>query len=659
MLRLLPLLACTLLATAAEPERPLGLPSFTDPAVNRFVSEADAAARKAAPMDAAFWDWVDRHPEIRTGLVFARHPMPAVHAENLAALRRAVTPAQADRYAHLLLAVAVNGDQPLRTEADSATTSWPEPVAKVAAWMRASGTTYLQVMADTAASLRAAGVEPADAKDRAFWTKVAHASGTYPPRLAASVPAHIRWLLDQLDAPAPAGASQPWPIFPLAKAPWPLLTWFRDVPPEREREWIWSYYWGKLPGEKRSGMIGYGRYSWDYDRVPEVKHKASAWHPSSLPRILEDGGVCGRLSTMADTFRRTIGVPARGAGQPGHRAFVQYGWDAKKGLWTFGVGQSIAGIAVTSTSTDLEDPFPFLRGRAVQCQALVGAMNLGLERWHRARILGWYARTLPAPVRARILRESLTLNPYDLGSWKQLVEVAADAPALARLMAEMDSLLLNPNSRLQEAESLSASTDFATLGGGGANARSDVGNSVAQVVGDILLVEGLERLLAKGDSRTELLRVLRVEADRRRSLKVPYGSVVTEFWATRLELLANGPASVLASITAQIATTDALKGKAREQAIDRLSQRLLALRELEPRMVEAWAGERMGQLSGPARWSRSKDGKAVPDKLLAAIHDLRLRALRRLGNPGRPLMVAATAQFESGKPAAPPASPTR
>jgi hypothetical protein len=67
----------------------------------------------------------------------------------------------------------------------------------------------------------------------------------------------------------------------------------------------------------------------------------------------------------------------------------------------------------------------------------------------------------------------------------------------------------------------------------------------------------------------------------------------------------------------------------------------------------------MGQLSGPARWSRSKDGKAVPDKLLAAIHDLRLRALRRLGTPGRPLMVAATAQFESGKPAASPASPSR
>lgn len=629
------------------------MPRFADVEVNTFVRDADAAARVTAPMSPEFWSWVDRHPEIRTGLVFARHPMPAVHAANLDLLRRSVTPQQADRYAHLLLAVAVNGDQPLRTDAEQPVASWPEPVTKVAAWMRATGTTYLQVMADTSVALRAAGVPPSEvAKDRGFWTKVAHASGTYPPRLAASVPAHIRWLVDRLDAPAPEGSRQPWPAFPLAKAPWPLLTWFRDVPPERERDWIWDYYWGKLPGQKGSGLIGYGRYSWDYDRKPEVKHKASAWHPSSLPRIWEDGGVCGRLSTMGDTFRRTLGIPARGAGQPGHRAFVSYGWDAKRGQWTFGVGQSIAGIEVTTTSPDLAQPAEFLRSNAVNCQALVGGINLGLDRWTRARILAWHAQQLPAPARARALRDALALNPYDLGSWRQLADAAPDAPALARVLAEMDALLVNPNSRLEEAERLSASTDFATLGGGDPKARSEVGNSVARVAGDVLLRQGVERLLAAGASRTELRSVVRSEVDRRAALKIPHGPSVAVQLATRLDLLADGAAPLMASVEAGIRSADGLKGKPRERAVADLSLRLAVLREADAANVEAWASRVVAALAGPSRWTLDKEGKPVPDKLLADLHALRTHALRKLGAPARSRIPLAQAQFEQGKPQA-------
>lgn len=648
MSRVLALLLLPLAGLAA-------LPRFADEEVNRFVREADAAARVTAPMTPDFWAWVDRHHDVRVGLLFARHPMPAVHAANLEVLRRSVTPAQADRYAHLLLAVAVNGDQPIRAEAERLPGSWPEPAAKVAAWMRASGTSYLRVMADPAVALRAAGVAPEAARERGFWTTVAHASGTYPPRLAASVPAHIRWLVDRLDEPAPEGGKHPWPVFPLAKAPWPLLTWFRDVPPERERDWVWAYYWGKLPGQAKSGIIGYGRYSWDYDRKPEVKHKASDWHPASLPRIWEDGGVCGRLSTMGDTFRRTLGIPARGAGQPGHRAFVNYGWDARKGLWTFGVGQSIAGIEVTSTSPDLAQPAEFLRGNAVNCQALVGAMNLGLERWHRARILAWHAQALPPPVRARVLRDALALNPYDLGSWRQLAEAAADAPALARVLAEMDAALLNPNARLEEAARLSASTDFAALGGGEAKAVSDVGNSVARVAGDALLRQGVDRLLAAGASRTELRSVVRAEVERRLRLKVPHLPAVAVGLTQRLDLLADGLAPTLASVESAVRAADALKGKPREAALRDLALRLAVLREGEPAQVEAWVSRLVGGLAGSGRWTVAKDGKPAADKLLADLHALEVQVLRRQGAGGRKRVAQAVARFEQGKPVATPA----
>lgn len=644
------LLLCLLLPLLAQ----AGLPRFSDDQVNRFVAEADAAARAAAPMTPEFWAWVDRYPDIRTGLLFARHPMPAVHPSNLDLLRRAVTPAQADRYAHLLLAVSVNGDQPLRAEAEQAPESWPEPVTRLAAWMRASGTSYLQVMADTAAALRSAGVAPPDPKDRAFWTKVAHASGTYPPRLAASVPAHIRWLVDRLDAPAPEGAVHPWPIFPMAKAPWPLLTWFRDVPPEREREWIWSYYWGRLPGQAKSGIIGYGRYSWDYDRKPEVKHKASAWHPSSLPRIWEDGGVCGRLSTMGDTFRRTLGVPARGAGQPGHRAFVNYGWDSRKGLWTFGVGQSIAGIEVTSTSTELAQPVDFLRGNAASCQALVGAMNLGLERWHRARILGWYAQTLPTEAaKARVLREALALNPYDLPAWRQLAGMAPSPAALGRLLAEMDAALVNPNLRLEEAERLSASTDFATLGGGDPKARAEVGNSVAKVAGAALLRETVDRLLAGGASKVELRDLVRAEIRRRAEAKLPHAPSVTRSLMTRLEILADGTQPVLASVQADVLAADAAKGRSRDQAVSDVALRLRELGAAEAALVASWAGQLAGRLAAERpRWTPGKDGKPVADKLYAELHELRVRSLRRLGAPAKASLATVQAEFAKAQQAA-------
>jgi hypothetical protein len=433
------------------------------------------------------------------------------------------------------------------------------------------------------------------------------------------------------------------------------------VPPERERDWIWDYYWGRLPGQSKSGIIGYGRYSWDYDRVPAVKHKASAWHPSSLPRIWEDGGVCGRLSTMGDTFRRTLGIPARGAGQPGHRAFVNYGWDAKRGQWTFGVGQSIAGIEVTTTSPDLAQPAEFLRNGAVNCQALVGAMNLGLDRWTRARILAWHAQELPAAPRARALRDALALNPYDLGSWRQLAEAAPDAPALARLLAEMDTLLVNPNSRIEEAERLSAATDFATLGGGDPKARSDVGNSVARVAGDALLRQGVDRLLAAGASRTELRSVVRAEVERRAGLKLPHGAAVSAQLLTRLDLLADGAVPVLASVESDARAADALKGKARERALADLALRLAALREADASQVEAWCSRVIASLAGASRWSLDKDGKPVPDKLLADLHGLRAHALRKLGPPAKGRMALAQAQFESGRPepAAAPASPSR
>lgn len=653
---LLVLLTTFSLAASETPAVQPGLPKFSDEGVNRFIAQANLAARVTAPLSPAFWSWVEARPDIHLGLLFAQHPMPAGFAENLDTLRRAVKPAQADRYAHLLLGVAVASPAPLRSENETATQVFSPDVLKVVTWMKASATSYLKIMENPAAALVAAGLEPSEVKVRTFWTDVAHASGTYPQRLRASEVAHLSWLMDRLDEPAPEGAKQPWPIFPMAQAPWPLLIWFRDVPPERERDWVWERYWGRIP-QQPAGIIGYGRYSWDYSRKPEFKFKASAWHPNSLPRIWEDGGVCGRLSTMADVFRRTLGIPARGCGQPGHRAFVSYSWDAKKSVWGFAVGQSISGIDATRVGPGMPALTPYQEGRAVTCQALIGGINLGLERWQRARILSWYALSLPtAAGKERVAREALALNPDEISLWKLLVDQAEDAPALARTLAAMDTGLVNPNLRLEEAEQLSATTDFATLGGGAAKASSDMGNSVAKILGDSLLNEGIERLLKAGAPRTEALATVRREIERRQAIKLNHGPVITHQLLTRLTVQADGIAAGLALADADLKALEVLKAKARTQALDRLTQRFAALKLSDPAPVAEWAGRYVDQMAGPTRWSHNKQGAAVAERLFQEVYNLHVHALGRTGPTGKARIPAATKIFERGKPAAKPSS---
>lgn len=658
-MRSLPLLVLLCLVGCKPSEEPKAvipiaakLPAFSDPAVNGFVAAADVEARRTAPMSPEFWSWVEARPEVHAGLLFARHPMPAQTAQNLDTLRRALKPELADKYAQLLLGVATQ-ERALRTEAELPPTDFPPAVVKVAAWMRTSGTHYISVMANPSQALQSAGVTAEQAKDKGFWGQVAIASGTYPPRLAPSDVQFITWMIEKLETPAPVGAKQSWPIFPTARAPWPLLVWFSASVPERECEWIWERYWGRIPGQA-AGIIGYGRYSWDYDRVPSVKYKASAWHPNSLPRIWEDGGVCGRLSTMADTFRRALGMPARGTGQPGHRAFVHYGYDAKVGQWTFGVGQSIAGLEVTTAGTNLPELHKLPKSGAVNCVALVQAMNLGLDRFHRGRILGWFALTQSdVGRRERYLRQSLALNPYELGLWSALADIdVANGPAAARLLTEMDKALLTPNASLEEAERLSADTDFATLGGGQSDAKASRGATVAKLVGDPLAIQLFGRLLATGKGLDESRTALRGEIARRAALKVPYDADVALTLLTRFDLKVDGVSEVMSKTRDAVLAADKVKaGKPRATAVEQASARLHSLREADPKLVAEWTERLMAELvASSPRWSLDKKGNPVAETLYTELHALRVDALKRM-KAGKALLAAAQKSYEVAKPA--------
>ena len=645
------LLAAESAPIAASTNISAKLPKFADPAVNIFIQNADAAARVAAPLSPEFWNWVESHPDIHTGLLFAKHPMPAVYAENLDVLRRRLDPKLADKYAHLLLGASLG--EKFSKPSEKPKTEWSPVVLKVAAWMKSSNTSYLTVMENTAEALKAANVNPAEAKDKGFWNQVAIASGTYPERLHQSVPDFIVWMIAKLESPKPAGSKLAWPIFPTAKAPWPLMTWFQTTVSAAECEWIWDRYWGQVAG-LGSGIIGYGRYSWDYDRVPAIKYKTSNWNPSSLPRIWEDGGVCGRLSTMGDMFRRALGQPTHGCPQPGHRAYAEYGWNEKNNAWTFGIGQSISGLEVSVVSPELPQFEPFEARHAVNCVALVQAMNLGLDRFQRGRILGWFAMAQTDTLkRERYIRQSLQVNPYELSLWKVLSQMVDNGPEAARLLTEMDAMLLTPNSQIEVAEKLSADTDFAKLGGGSALGKSDRGASIAKLTADQLTREMFERLFKAGVSPTETRQALRGEIARRAQMKITYDSKITDGLLAKYDIKVDGlPASLQAAREAVVAA-DQLKGKPRSAAIARVTARLQALRDAEPKQTAEWAGSMFGELVqvGIPRWSLDKKGKPQPDELYAAVHSLRIAALKRLGKSAKPELVEAERVFEKDKPA--------
>jgi hypothetical protein len=74
--------------------------------------------------------------------------------------------------------------------------------------------------------------------------------------------------------------------------------------------------------KKERRFIEYTNYTWAYD-APEVWFRESEWSPHrTVYRILQDGGVCGRQSTMGQHVNECLNRPSIGIGQPGHRAWI-------------------------------------------------------------------------------------------------------------------------------------------------------------------------------------------------------------------------------------------------------------------------------------------------------------------------------------------------
>ncbi len=227
------------------------------------------------------------------------------------------------------------------------------------------------------------------------WDKIAHVAHRYPPRTNGSIVENLCLRIQRYEERGAERSN----LFPLTRTPWPLLLLLTQEDPIDESTYWWNYYKGK--GE----VPGYATYSFDYTK-PEIRYHDGVWHPDATPRILVDGGVCGRLSTMAEFAQRSIGTPAQGMGQPGHRAFMTYNY--RNGKFGVDMQHSVNNIEVSTVGWllppiygPITDPKTKETGFALMLPnnsdaymrdnvrwhiGLCEAMNIGLSSWEDSRM---------------------------------------------------------------------------------------------------------------------------------------------------------------------------------------------------------------------------------------------------------------------------------
>lgn len=274
-----------------------------------------------------------------------------------------------------------------------------EDVKRTVNWLKQNGKTKIYELMGlnrinfynkTGISLKE-GREPKDLP----WDKIAHVAHRYPPRTNGTIVENLCLRIMRYEEKGAERSN----LFPLSRAPWPLLLLLTQQDPVDESTYWWLWY------KQKGSVPNYSTYSFDYTK-PEIRYNDGAWHPDSTPRILTDGGVCGRLSTMAEFADRSIGTPAQGMGQPGHRAYMTYSYS--NGKFRANMHHSVDTIQVSTVGWHLPpiygpvtDPKTKLTGFARMlpnnCDAydrdnfrwhigLCEAMNIGLTNWEDSRM---------------------------------------------------------------------------------------------------------------------------------------------------------------------------------------------------------------------------------------------------------------------------------
>jgi len=458
--------------------------------VDSFLVQAETTAKATCsdvPED--FWIWLDSHPEIKKGLLSAHDPIRPHVVRNLHFLTNSFPEQRVERYTDLLLAVAVaRSHEDVRYEEETlnapseAVLRLETEIQAMTEFARTSTKSLAELVADGPSVFEEANVRVSSRDYEAIWYEVAHRLGVFPRQVMPTLPDFLNYLIDhhELELPLFNDGEPEWPIFPLARAPWPLLMPLSDVRPLDECQYVWNHYLGleQYEPSHKTGEISrvktYGKYGWDYKQT-EVRYKESSWHPKAMPRVIEDGGVCGRLSSLARTTWLALGVPASHMGQPKHSAYMRYeitpdghallhrghsvsGLFNSKSQWRF---RDSDGLRFTRT----DDVVGFDKVGMEYSVGLSLAMNHGLDAYLDTRIAMHVARQMDRPDQAEerraLLLEAIDRNPYNVEVWYALAQQAgSDLPEARRLVSAVRETIGAESEVVSYSEERPATTDF-------------------------------------------------------------------------------------------------------------------------------------------------------------------------------------------------------
>lgn len=266
---------------------------------------------------------------------------------------------------------------------------------------------------------------------------------------APSIAAYIQALAKKIETPLDLSAASDkkgklieWPMFPVAKAPWPVLMGLGLTWPLDESQYIFEKLQGRH-GERRLHL--YGPYRKAGDEMTVASLTEIPWASSAWPQQILTGGVCGTMSTLAAGSYISLGVPMFKTGQPGHGNLLSYRANPDGSFYARVEQSASADPTGTYCTWPLGDD-AHGRTRFAECHmGLALSMNKGLDTWMQSRLALTVFRSMPPEQRLgqgrKILAASLRANPFNAEVWYTLADAAPDTKAQFQLLKQLPLII--------------------------------------------------------------------------------------------------------------------------------------------------------------------------------------------------------------------------
>jgi hypothetical protein len=209
----------------------------------------------------------------------------------------------------------------------------------------------------------------------------------------------------------------------------------------------------EVKAERR--FIEYTTYTWAYND-PKVWFRTSDWSPHrTVYRILQDGGVCGRQSTMGQHVNECLNRPSIGVGQPGHRAWVGvYNYPKNRAQYYIKIGYQVGSKESASAGMNLlyDRYTKGIRDRGIErfggVVTGVSPAGVGEHIYNESMILQHIGAILQKEGidPSYVLKKAVALAPTNVDAWYQLALYYASIDEPNKVVDLADEFMSKRNS---------------------------------------------------------------------------------------------------------------------------------------------------------------------------------------------------------------------